>query len=268
MRTRLFVLSLFLLHTALSCYAQELLILPSKHLGCNDTVRIYSPEKQNNKPTPTLFLLHGWSGNYRNWGDKYNLQELCNKTGFRIITPDGFYNSWYLNNINPSQMQWSSFFHEELYPFIREKYGLDPQTTFISGLSMGGHGAINLFMDAPDLFRSAGSMSGVLDLQLTSLRNTELAKVIGTEEEQVKAASAVNRIEKLSGLNKPIIISCGYDDVYVKCSEVFSAKCREKGIPHCLLLTPGKHSWTYWSYALEEHLAFFIRLLQQENMGY
>ena len=263
---------LVLLLSALSCtavQAQELLVIKSGYLRCDDSIRVYSPgNQQDTKHIPTLFLLHGWSGNYRNWGDKYDLQGLSNKTGFRIITPDGFYNSWYLNNTDPGQMQWRTFFHAELFPFIQEKYGLDPNTTFITGLSMGGHGAINLFIDDPGKFRSAGSMSGVLDLELTNLKNTELIKIVGDKTERISGESAVNRIEKLAGLEKPVIVTCGYEDVYSKCTEVFSAKCREKGIPHLFMLSPGKHSWQYWGFALEEHMYFFQRLLDNKNMGY
>ncbi len=249
--------------------AQELIIIKSPNLKCDDSIRVYSPYNQLNATNiPTLFLLHGWGGNYRNWGDKYDLQTLCDKTGFRIITPDGFYNSWYLDNSDPQKMQWRTFFHTELFPLIKERYGLRPDSTFITGLSMGGHGAINLFIDDPHNFRAAGSMSGVLDLQLTSLKDTELVKVTGDNTERIDSESAINRIEKLSGLNKQVIVTCGYDDVYSKCTEAFSAKCREKGIPHIFILSPGKHSWKYWEYALEKHIDFFMRLLHKKNMGY
>lgn len=269
MKSRFFLL---LLVTAIGCttaQARELMVIKSKHLRCDDSIRVYSPGDQHHtRNIPTLFLLHGWSGNYRNWGDKYDLQALSDQTGFRIITPDGFYNSWYLDNTDPGQMQWRTFFHSELFPFIQEKYGLDPNTTFITGLSMGGHGAINLFIDNPDDFRAAGSMSGVLDLELTNLKNTELKKITGDNPGRIREESAVNRVEKLIGRNKPMIVTCGYDDVYSKCTEVFSARCREKGIPHVLILSPGKHAWQYWGYALEEHLSFFQRLLENRNMGY
>jgi S-formylglutathione hydrolase FrmB len=86
--------------------------------------------------------------------------------------------------------------------------------------------------------------------------------------ERLAAESAINRVQKLKGMNKPIIVSCGYDDFYVRCTDLFSQKCRYMGIPHVALLTPGKHSWPYWGYALTEHLAFFTKLLNGENLGY
>ena len=247
--------------------AQELIVIESKNLKCNDSLLVFTPENVNEQ-TPTLFLLHGWSGCYKDWSNKHDIQEISNRTNFRIICPDGFYNGWYLNNTDPEKMQWRTFFWSELFPMMKEKFNLVPERTFITGLSMGGHGAMNLFLDNPDVFKSAGSMSGVLDLELTPLKKNQIPEVIGDKIERLAQESAINRVHKLEGKNKPFIISCGYDDFYVRCTDLFSEKCRYMGIPHFVLLTPGKHSWPYWGFALEQHIAFFQKLMRGENLGY
>ena len=255
---------------AINANSQELVVIESKNLKCNDSILIFTPKNVNEK-TPTLFLLHGWSGCYKDWSNKHNIQEISDRTNFRIICPDGFYNGWYLNNTNPEKMQWRTFFWSELFPMMEKKFNLTPEKTFITGLSMGGHGAMNLFIDNPDKFKSAGSMSGVLDLELTPLKNkgeNRLPEVIGDKVERLAQESAINRIHKLEGKNKPFIISCGYDDFYVRCTDLFSEKCRYMGIPHFVLLTPGKHSWPYWGFALEQHIAFFQKLMRGDNLGY
>lgn len=255
--------------------SQELMVFESSELKCNDSTLVFTPEEHTENElaqVPTLFLLHGWSGCYKDWGNKYDLQEISNRTGFRIICPDGFYNSWYLNNSDTTKMQWRNFFDKEFFPAIKAKFNLDPERTFITGLSMGGHGAVNLFLDHPENFRSCGSMSGVLDLQLTSLRDTELKKVVGEAVSRIDEESAVTRAramkEKLKEMNKPIIVTCGYNDVYVQCSDVFSKMCREENIPHILILSPGTHSWKYWGFALEQHIFLFKKILAGENLGY
>lgn len=255
----------------------ELIVIESANLKCNDSILVFTPQccgkaLQEGKAIPTLFLLHGWSGCYKDWSNKHDIQEISNRTGFRIICPDGFYNGWYLNNTDTTKMQWRSFFDQECFPQLKEKFDLVADSTFITGLSMGGHGAVNLFLDHPENFRAAGSMSGVLDLQLTSLRDTELAKVIGDKKERIDAESAVTRVaekaELLKQMNKPIIVTCGYNDVYVCCTDVFSQKCRELDVPHIKILSPGKHSWPYWGFALEQHLWHFNKILKGDNLGY
>ncbi len=250
-----------------SCNTPEILVLQSpNNLRCNDTVRVYSPK--NEEPMGTLLLLHGWSGNYRDWGDKVNIQHLADKYGFRIITPDGFYNSWYLNNSNPAKMQAREFYNNELLPYLIERYALTSDNTFIDGLSMGGHGAINIFIDNHSLFRAAASMSGVLNLAyMPASIKKELNKVIGNKVNRVAQESAIKRVEKIAGSKKTIILSCGYSDYFYPSTKEFAALCREYKIPCIELYGPGSHSWIFWEYALNQHLWYFRRIIEGESLG-
>ena len=155
---------------------------------------------------------------------------------------------------------------------MAQKYNLDPNKTFITGLSMGGHGAINIFMDNPDRFAAAGSMSGVLNIHHTTLIEKEVTKVLGPYTEENMSSydnvSAINRLESLSGSDKILIISCGYNDYYAKCTTEFSDRCKELKVPHITLLTPGTHSWKYWRFAVREHIHLFSMILSGENLGY
>ena len=262
---------LFIFFSIGTLSGQELIVFESKHLKCNDSILVFTPSKLDKTTSiPTLFLLHGFSGNYKNWSEKYDLQQISEKYGFRIICPDGFYNSWYVDNIDPQKMQWKKFFNEELFPDFEKRFNLSPENTFISGLSMGGHGAINLYIDHPERYRSAGSMSGVLDLHHTPLKSTYMKEVLGEYESNhlFDSESAVIRAMKIAGSNKPLIISCGYDDVYLKSTEAFAARCKSLNIPYIMTLSKGDHSWKYWGYALELHLWMFSRIMNGENLGY
>ena len=252
--------------------AQERIVLSSPYLKSNDTILVFTPQGyQSDKTYPTLYLLHGYSGNYANWSARVPLQAACDKFGFIIVCPDGFYNSWYVNSSDPQGMEWRHFFDKELYPTIEARYRTVPDSCFISGLSMGGHGALNIFIDDPSRFRSAGSMSGITDLRHTSLSETEVAKVLGPltpENPRFYTESVINRVEKLRGSEQLLVISCGYDDIYAIHSEELAQKCKKLKIPHVLLLTPGNHNWKYWDFALEIHLTLFSKILKGENLGY
>jgi S-formylglutathione hydrolase FrmB len=272
MKHRAIFLFFFIITFSGTIHAQEQIVLSSPYLKTNDTILVFTPQGyQPDKSYPTLFLLHGWSGNYSNWSTRVPLQDACNKYGFIIVCPDGFYNSWYVNSSDTQGMQWRQFFDSELYPTIQARYHTVPDSTFITGLSMGGHGSFSVFIDDPSRFRSAGSMSGVMDLRQTSLSNSEVAKVLGPfspENPRFYVESVINRVEKLQGSQKVLLISCGYDDIYSVHSEELALKCKKLKIPHVLLLTPGNHSWKYWDFALDLHLTFFCKILKEENLGY
>lgn len=263
--------------------AQELIVIASPHLHTNDSVLVFIPQQFESNyapeycvdclgepdPVPALFLLHGWSGCYRDWSNHYDLQQIADDSGFLIICPDGFYDSWYVNATDPGKMQWRDFFNRELYPQMKEKYYLDPDRTFISGLSMGGHGAINLFLDNPSRFRAAGSMSGVLDLAYEGGR-LGLDDLLGPYSDSPRHGeeSAVNRIGRAKDTGKPMLITCGYGDSLYGSARAFCERCREEGIPYIEVYSPGTHSWKYWGYALHLHLWYFSRILNGENLGY
>ncbi|MBQ6957367.1 MAG: hypothetical protein IKG90_06670 [Bacteroidales bacterium] len=268
---------------ALAAGAQDLVVIESPNLHCNDSVLVFVPQQFESfyapeycveccgdpDPVPALFLLHGWSGCYRDWSNKADIQRVADSTGFIIICPDGFYDSWYVNANDPEKMQWRTFFDQELYPKMMEKYWLKPEMTFITGLSMGGHGAINLFLDDVSRFRAAGSMSGVLDLNYENGR-LGLSDLLGPYPESRRHAeeSAINRIDRAKGTDKLMLITCGYSDSLYGASRSFCEKCKEAGVPYIEVYSPGTHSWRYWDYALRLHLWYFSRILNEENLGY
>ena len=279
-----FVWAFLLALLPLGARAQELVVIPSPNLHCNDSVLVFVPKQFESfyapeycveccgepDPVPALFLLHGWSGCYRDWSNHYDIQQVADESGFIIICPDGFYDSWYVNADDPYKMQWRTFFDKELYPKMKEKYYLDPEKTFITGLSMGGHGAINLFLDDPSRFRAAGSMSGVLDLNYEKGR-LGLEGLLGPYEPanpRHDEESAVNRIARAKDSGKLMLISCGYSDSLYGASHDFCARCKEAGIPYIEIASPGTHSWKYWGYALHLHLWYFTLILNEENLGY
>jgi len=280
MKQRTIIFFIIFISLSSTICAQERIVFSSPHLKTNDTVLVFTPQQyEQGKTFPTLYLLHGWSGNYSNWSKRVLLQEVSDKYGFIIICPDGFYNSWYLDSSRPDGMKWKQFFDKELYPSIQERYHTVPDSCFITGLSMGGHGALTIFIDDPTRFRSVGSMSGVMDLRQSSFIVSEVTKVIGpfsAEKKRFFTESIINRVEMvgpgsaqdLQASKKMLIISCGYDDVYSEHSEKLAQKCRKLKIPHLLLLSPGNHSWIYWEYALDMHLTLFRKMLNKENLGY
>jgi len=260
--------------------AQKRYIIESANLKTNDTVLVFTPSGwslESGKETPALFLLHGWSGCWRDWSNRMDIQALSDKWGFIIITPDGFYNSWYLNNADKTKMQWKTFFHEELYPMMVKNYGLIADKTFISGLSMGGHGALSTFLDDISKFRAGGSMSGVLYLPDSKKKDYQLSQVIGTYSEGSESYdlnSVACRLDstklnqQFKAGDKLILATCGAQDYYANSTRNFSKRCDDLKIPNILIMSPGAHTWKYWKYAVEQHLFIYSRMVNNSGMGY
>lgn len=243
--------------------AQEQKILKSKHLKVPDTIWIFRPEGTTEPKNgyPAVFLLHGWSGSYHQWNDITNCQDLANRYGMIIVCPDALYDSWYFNSPGISQSQYADFFFQDLMPFVSKVARIDTKNIFITGLSMGGHGALYLFSQRPELFRSAGSMSGVLDLEpvRNEYRIKEYLGLNGSnkDKELLEKFSVAGNIGKIASAGKEIIFSCGTSDRFFPMNEQFRHLCEEAKINATYIIGPGGHNYPYWKTAVSLHLAFF-----------
>jgi len=223
------------------------------------------PENYSKKKHyPVVYVLHGFSGNYSNWVN--NVPEIKTlSTGHQliIVCPDGGYSSWYIDSPVDSVSQYESFITKDLLPYIDAHYATIPERTAraITGLSMGGHGALYLAIRNPHLFAHAGSMSGVIDLKTTTQKK-ELAKKIGSLEDypgEWKRRSVINMVDKLKNKDLDLIIDCGVSDFFSVSNANLHRKLLSLKIDHDYIERPGEHNWAYWGNSIPYQILFFYR---------
>lgn len=220
-----------------------------------NTVYVFTPHNMDaNKKYPLLYLLHGWSGNYEQWNGITELQKIANEFQFIIVCPDGYYDCWYVNSPQKTDSQYEKFFFNDLAGRVHSSFKIDSSNIFITGLSMGGFGAISLFLSRPDYFKSAGSTSGVLDL-LPFKGKWGMDKLFADAD--YKNFSPINRLDDLSSKSKPILIDSGVDDFVFGVNEKFFKKANELKIPITFLAQPGAHTKEYWKNSITWHVKFF-----------
>src|SRR6185312_5486702 len=98
-----------------------------------------------------------------------------------IVCPDGAYGSWYWDSPVDSSFKYETYVSSELVKWVDSKYKTikDPKGRAITGLSMGGHGALYLAFKHQDVFGAAGSMSGGVDLRPFP-KNWDIARRLGS----------------------------------------------------------------------------------------
>jgi S-formylglutathione hydrolase FrmB len=208
--------------------------------------------------------LHGWSGTCHQWNDIIDCQEYADDYGFVIICPDGLYDLWYINSPVPEENQFESFFVSDLLPFISGNFRIQQQNIFITGLSMGGHGALYLFAKHPGFFKSAGSLSGLL--QLNDWRHHfGIDRVLGLEgkgndNNLLSLYSVAGNIDRIQSARKKIIVSCGTEDPFYTINTHFVAECKRHDIDVRFVKSAGGHTATYWASAIGQHFDFFRKL--------
>jgi S-formylglutathione hydrolase FrmB len=144
----------------------------------------------------------------------------------------------------------------------------------ITGLSMGGHGAITLSAKHPELFIAAGSMSGVMNIdtrmwkvpaEFRSLRQEGQKVMLGdiNYDAPFSEFTAVGLTDKIKANGLALILDCGVDDFLIDTNRQMHQLLLENGTPHEYIERPGAHTWPYWTEALPVHLLFFDKYLKR-----
>ena len=218
---------------------------------------------------PVLYLLHGADGCYSDWSKKTNLDALATKHGMIIVCPDG-QDSWYFDSPIDPTFQFETYVTQELRSYVESHYRTinDREHRAITGLSMGGHGALWLAWRHPDIYGMCGSMSGGVDIT-TIKDHYKIDKRLGkyaANEALWKSHSVINLVPTLKN-DQFIIIDDGTSDIFIEDNRALHAALQQHKIKHDYRERPGRHSWDYWTKSLENHLTAFFCRIQMVEMG-
>jgi Predicted esterase len=266
MKKKSFLLSLTLL-LAILANASKVDTIQVRSASMNKNVQVVTivPEKKGNYPV--VYLLHGYSGDAKAWlGIKPDLKKISDEKGIIFICPDGK-NSWYWDSPKDSSYKYETFVSKELVNYVDANYPTiaNRSKRAITGLSMGGHGAMWLSIRHKDVFGAAGSTSGGLDIRPFPT-NWEMSKQLGKAAENAEvwdAHTVINQIDKLKDGDLAIIIDCGYDDFFFKVNNDFHQKLLKHKIGHDFIVRPGGHSVAYWDNSIDYQLVFFDKFFKK-----
>jgi len=230
---------------------------------------------------PVLYFLHGLGDNEQtlfNTGGWTLLDDLHkqHKIGdFLIVAPEGR-RSFYINSADGS-VRYSDFFLLEFIPHIENQYRIRPgrASRAISGVSMGGYGALRFAFARPELFSAVSAQSAALitespqQLDAASGSGTSLTGVLGPVfgrqiqprhwEENSPFVLARKNVQALRTLT--IYFNCGQNDNYgfEKGAARLDRELQQAGIKHEYHAYAGDHSLAYFLSHFEEVMVFHSR---------
>ncbi|WP_285058510.1 alpha/beta hydrolase [Pedobacter ginsengisoli] len=221
------------------------------------------PEGYNDsKNYPVVYLLHGAGDKFSGWVNKVpSIKKYADDFQMIIVCPDGNVTSWYFDSPEDPAWKYETYVSKELVGWIDQKYKTinDRKGRAITGLSMGGHGALYLAFKHQDVFGAAGSMSGGVDIRPFPL-NWDIAKRLGPEEkypERWAQNSVVNLVHLLVPNRLAINIDCGRDDFFYEVNLNLHQQLLYNNIPHDFTIRPGAHNWEYWTNSVGFQLMYF-----------
>lgn len=213
------------------------------------------------KALPVVYLLHGYSGNYADWVTKAAGFEIAaDQFQMIIVCPDGGFSSWYWDSPVDSNFQYETYVAKELVGWVDARYKTvkDRKGRGITGLSMGGHGALYLAFKHQDVFGAAGSMSGGVDIRPFP-NNWDMAKRLekyAEYPERWEANTVINMLYLLTPNALALLIDCGTEDFFYQVNLRLHEQLAYRNIPHDFISRPGAHNWAYWQNAVQYQLLF------------
>jgi putative tributyrin esterase len=286
-KNSLIVLLIFL-SPFFQCQASSVdtLDVPSKVMNKTYKAAVVLPlsYSKNKNAYPVLYLLHGGYGHFSDWlkqtPDKMLVRKLADQYNIIIVMPEGETFGWYMDSPYDPNSKFETYITREVIDKIDNTYRTirSNKGRVITGLSMGGHGAMYLSTRHPDLFGAAGSMSGAMDMNYTKFKiNEEFAnsikdlfqKLLGTSDisnEVFVKNSIVNMTEKIKRNGMPIIIDCGVDDFLLDVNRELHSRLVYNNTPHDYIERPGGHTWEYWQNALPYQILFFSKVLKANGI--
>ncbi len=274
MKKMRFILSFFaIIYTSFVFSASvDSILIVSKSMNSQIGAIVIKPENysQSNREYPVIYILHGFSDTYSMFLKKVpKLTFFADVMNVIIVCPDGGYSSWYVNSPIDKKYQYETHISSEVIAEIDSKYRTikSPKGRAITGLSMGGHGALLMAINHSDVFGAAGSMSGGVDLTFKP-KSWQIALRLGnyeTNKEVWLKNSVFHQIQKLQGKNVALIIDCGKDDFFYEINKKLHNKMLELKIPHDFIVRPGEHSWDYWKSSIEFQMLFFYKFFYPQN---
>jgi len=244
----------------------------SAALGGRGDVTFFVPGAlRADAPVPLAVLLHGAYGSHWAWA----LQGGAHHTARRMMAAgtlppmvlampsDGLaadstayiahgdvdYASWIVRDIKAIAMR--------VHPAITPASPL-----CITGLSMGGFGALHLGLRYPEHFAAVSAHSAVTDVarrfgQGLSPSRAEIHRLRADASLSVLHWAKRHRDEL-----PPFRFDCGSDDALCRENRDLASALTAEGIAHTYDEFAGGHDWAYWQTHLEDSLRFFAQVLR------
>lgn len=241
-----------------------------------------SSYSSTNQKFPSIYLLHGGAGSFSDWHQKVTkenlLIDLANQYQVLIITPGVGPASYYFDSPIMDSVQYETYISKELIPHIDQQYRTinKREARAITGLSMGGHGAMMISAKHSELFIAAGSMSGVMNIdtdlwtvndEFRKLRKEAQKAMLGKIQyhSPFSEYTAVGLVDRMKENGIALIIDCGIDDFLIKTNRQIHQLLLENGTPHEYTERPGAHTWEYWTEALPFHMLFIDSIFKKHK---
>lgn len=246
----------------------QFLTIHSSHLGRRHDVSIYNVNAKGKK-VPIIILMHGVYGNHWVWTNLGGIDKVYEQvkaqqgiSDFILVMPSdgGLHDgSAYLPTThNGNYEQW--IMDDVLSAVIETVPSASAQSNlYLSGLSMGGYGALRLGIKHADKIAGISAHSSITQLaEINLFTDINLATY---QCENSEEANIIYWVKHWLATNKetlpPLRFDCGKNDELFQGNIAFDKALNDLNIEHQFDIFDGEHAWEYWHEHVAKTFAFF-----------
>lgn len=261
--------------------------------ACRMNFAIYLPPQANERKVPTLYWLSGLTCNEDNFMQKAGAHRLAAELGIAIVAPDtsprgdqgqdaqgrtimdadrydlGQGAGFYVDATEPEwapHYQMAQYVAHELPTLIQAHFPVNDSKA-ITGHSMGGHGALTLALNHPDLYTSVSAFSPITNPTQVPWGKTAFTTYLGTDTARWQDYDSVELLKRLTDVSgyPPMMVDQGLADEFLEDQlqpEQLEMAALRNDYPLTLRRHPGyNHSYYFIASFIEDHLHFHARHL-------
>jgi S-formylglutathione hydrolase len=211
---------------------------PGSTTGTPMAVNLFLPPQSTTQKVPVLFYLSGLTCTPDNCSEKGFLQRHASLHGLAIVYPDtsprganiaGEDDSWDFGTgagfyVDATREPWKQHYRMEsyitrelpaaLWEAFPEK--LDKERVSITGHSMGGHGALTLFLKHPGLYKSVSAFAPIANPINCPWGQKAFGGYLGEDREEWKKHDATELLKAWKGGKFQALVDVGTGDNFYK----------------------------------------------------
>lgn len=225
------------------------------------TTHVIMPNNiQSDHPLQVLWMFHGLGDSGNGWIRKTNLGVLTKYTNLAVITPE-MGRSFYMNMANG--LPYWNYLTKEVIPEMRKLLPIstDPKDNFVSGVSMGGFGALKLVFTHPNWFSATIAISSVVDLSILPELMPDYRGIFNDPIPKHFLEDLASQAPQES-LKKIRFYDCIGDQDFLKSdNDSFATYMKTRlDLNVTYKTSPGDHDWLYWQSVLPDILTWLLKV--------
>jgi putative tributyrin esterase len=239
----------------------RLITVKSPALKKRADISVFVPDVPLSEIKGMVILLHGVYGSHWAWTMNGGVHKTAQKLIDEGILPplllvmpsDGLFGdgSGYVPHQTEDYEKWIV---EDVVNVITQQIAGRELPLFITGLSMGGYGALRLGAKYFDKFRAFSGHSSVTELGQLSQFLEDFEGLIAAV--QAKESVLESMLKNKANLS-PFRFDCGSEDILIEPNRQLHQALVQHQIQHTFEEFSGGHEWPYWEKHIVGSLLFF-----------